>query len=297
MNTKQVVGYSLLNSAETRPSTSKLVRGSSYLLALSLLLAPVLPAQASTKPTTTTTTVPTKPTTTPPKPTPVVVVAPAITTQPASSLWLNAGQSGTLSVVASGTSPTYQWYQNSVAIKGATSASLTISNSIVADDGLYEVTVTNSAGSVTSSPTELLSYLVLTGPQQSWVNSQLLTFDPMSLPAGTTTLVSYDKLAPLSWLDNLTIATYTGLSNSAIQTGIQANLAKTWTQLLTTASTVSLANSVAYASYVEPWLVAYYWYPKNFYLASNGDVYINAVVSGKTVSSLRIPAEYLSSGL
>ncbi len=51
-----------------------------------------------------------------------VNVAPAITTQPA-NLTVTAPASATFSVVATGTSLTYQWRRNGVAISGATSAS------------------------------------------------------------------------------------------------------------------------------------------------------------------------------
>src|SRR5690348_14978731 len=53
------------------------------------------------------------------------VVAPTITTQPASQT-VTAGQTATFSVVASGTAPlSYQWQKNGATISGATSASYT----------------------------------------------------------------------------------------------------------------------------------------------------------------------------
>jgi len=73
------------------------------------------------------------------------VTAPTITTQPTGTS-ISTSKSGTLSVVAAGTSPTYQWYSGSTAISGATSASLTVTAG-----GNYYVIVSNSAGSVTSS--------------------------------------------------------------------------------------------------------------------------------------------------
>ncbi|WP_326542857.1 carbohydrate-binding domain-containing protein [Pseudorhodoferax sp.] len=74
------------------------------------------------------------------------VQAPAITTQPLSQT-LSSGGSATLTVVASGGSPlSYQWLRGGVAIDGATSATL-----VTTSTGSYTVTVSNSAGSVTSS--------------------------------------------------------------------------------------------------------------------------------------------------
>lgn len=76
----------------------------------------------------------------------VTVQAPAITTQPLSQT-LPSGGSATLTVVASGSSPlSYQWQRGGVAIDGAISATL-----VTTSTGSYTVTVSNSAGSVTSS--------------------------------------------------------------------------------------------------------------------------------------------------
>ncbi|MEI6053705.1 MAG: immunoglobulin domain-containing protein, partial [Opitutaceae bacterium] len=76
---------------------------------------------------------------------------PAITTQPASQT-VNQGGSVTFSVTASGTAPlTYQWSKGGVALNGVVGASYTIVSTSATDAGNYSVTVTNGAGSVTSS--------------------------------------------------------------------------------------------------------------------------------------------------
>src|ERR1035441_6846270 len=55
----------------------------------------------------------------------ISVSAPVITTQPASQT-VNAGQTATFAVVASGTAPlSYQWLKNGTVVPGATSASYT----------------------------------------------------------------------------------------------------------------------------------------------------------------------------
>ena len=84
------------------------------------------------------------------------VVFPALTTQPASQT-VTAGQSATFSVTASGTAPlAYQWRKNGSAIPGATGASYTTAATVASDSGsLFTVVVSNSAGSVTSSPATL----------------------------------------------------------------------------------------------------------------------------------------------
>jgi len=83
--------------------------------------------------------------------TPPSVVAPAISTQPV-GLSVNPGQTATLAVAASGTGPlAHKWQRNGSNVPGATGPVLTLANVQTADAGNYTVTVTNSAGSVTSN--------------------------------------------------------------------------------------------------------------------------------------------------
>jgi hypothetical protein len=84
--------------------------------------------------------------------TPPAAVAPAITTQPA-SVTVTAGQPATFTVAASGTAPlAYQWKRDGATIAGATSSTYSIASTAVSDNGArFSVTVTNSAGSVTST--------------------------------------------------------------------------------------------------------------------------------------------------
>ena len=78
------------------------------------------------------------------------VVAPAITTQP-TSLDVAPGNTATFTVTATGTTLIYQWKKGGTDIPGATSSSYAISNTTSANDGVYSVVVSNSAGTVTSS--------------------------------------------------------------------------------------------------------------------------------------------------
>ena len=83
------------------------------------------------------------------------VSAPTITTQP-SSQTVTSGSAATFSVTATGDGTlSYQWYKDSSAISGATSASYTISSTSSSDAGSYYVVVTNSGGSTTSSTATL----------------------------------------------------------------------------------------------------------------------------------------------
>jgi hypothetical protein len=79
-------------------------------------------------------------------------VPPTIETQPHSIVTGNCLHTN-LTVVAVGTSLTYQWFHNGGPISGATSASLTFSNTTGADIGTYKVTVTGTCGSPIDSDT------------------------------------------------------------------------------------------------------------------------------------------------
>ena len=77
-----------------------------------------------------------------------ILVDPVITAQP-QAISITNGKSGMLSVVATGSGLAYQWFRNSVAVSGATNASLTVT----AADSYYVVVSSSRAGakSVTSS--------------------------------------------------------------------------------------------------------------------------------------------------
>lgn len=84
-------------------------------------------------------------------------IAPSITSHPA-PVSVNAGQTATFAVAASGTTPlTYQWQKNSVNlsnggdISGVTTTTLTIANCEEADEGNYRCVVTNACGNATSN--------------------------------------------------------------------------------------------------------------------------------------------------
>lgn len=82
--------------------------------------------------------------------------APTISTQPANQT-VTVGQTATFSVVAAGTAPlSYQWQKSGANISGATSAAYTTPATASADNGsIFDVVVSNSAGSVTSSSATL----------------------------------------------------------------------------------------------------------------------------------------------
>jgi len=83
-------------------------------------------------------------------------VAPVISPQPASRT-VTAGQTASFTLSATGTHPlSYQWKKNGTAISGATSSTYTTPATTITDGGTkYSVTVTNAAGSVTSTQATL----------------------------------------------------------------------------------------------------------------------------------------------
>jgi hypothetical protein len=100
---------------------------------------------------------------------------PSIITQPQGQSVL-AGLGATFTVVAGGQTPlSYQWslnatnLTNSIHIAGANSATLTISNLVAGDAGNYQVVVSNSHGTATSSNAMLtvLFRAAITGPPAS----------------------------------------------------------------------------------------------------------------------------------
>lgn len=107
------------------------------------------------------------------------VTAPTITTQPASQT-VTAGQTAAFSVAASGTAPlSYQWAMNGTAISGANSASYTTPATTSANNGSqFAVTVSNSAGSVTSAAATLT---VTSSPGTLSLSSSTLSFGSVNV--------------------------------------------------------------------------------------------------------------------
>jgi len=70
---------------------------------------------------------------------------------------VTAGQTATFSVVATGIAPlSYQWQKNGANIAGATSSSYTTPATTTSDNGtMFDVVVSNTAGSVTSNSASL----------------------------------------------------------------------------------------------------------------------------------------------
>jgi hypothetical protein len=118
-------------------------------------------------------------------------IAPSITTQPASRT-VTAGQTAAFTVVATGTTPLgYQWKKNGTAVSGATSSSYTTPATTSSDNGAqFTVTVSNSAGSVTSNGATL-TVSTVSAPKVS-LSATSLTFGSQAV--GTSSVVRFTTL-------------------------------------------------------------------------------------------------------
>ena len=150
-----------------------------------------------------------------------VTVPPAITTQPSSQA-VNAGQTATFTVAASG-APTlsYQWLKNGAAISGATSTSYTTPATVGSDNGaLFTVTVTNASGNVTSNAATLTVNVppsITAQPANQTVNvGQTATF---AVTATGTATLTYQWKKNGAAISGATSASYTTPATASSDSG------------------------------------------------------------------------------
>src|SRR5258708_22060889 len=93
----------------------------------------------------------------------LVAQAPLVTSNPANQT-VQAGQTATFSVVATGSAPlAYQWQRGTVSIAGATGTSYTTPATVVGDSGAtYAAVGSNASGSATSATATLTVIAVVT---------------------------------------------------------------------------------------------------------------------------------------
>jgi hypothetical protein len=147
---------------------------------------------------------------------------PAITTQP-QNLSLTAGQTGTLSVAATGSALAYQWFQNGVAITGATAASVTGTATATAS---YYVVVSNACGTLTSATATV-----------TVCNPAAITAQPQS----ATITVGQSRTLAVTATGSGTL-TYQWSANGTAIAGATAS-SLTVTPSATTSYTVTVSNS------------------------------------------------------
>lgn len=179
-------------------------------------------------------------------------IAPAIVTQPVGQFISAASDTGTITpllVVATGSpAPNYQWHRNGVPLPGQTQSTL---YSITT--GTYTVTVTNPAGTVTSSPA---SVAVLTPPAISAPSPARQRVALGSSLRLATTVTSSDA-ARLQWTRNglpipgATSADYTLPQATTRDTGAYQLIASN--SVGTTRSAVVFVNVAVPAARLAAW--------------------------------------------
>jgi hypothetical protein len=152
------------------------------------------------------------------QPTTSAPVAPAISSQPASTK-VTAGQTATFNIAATGTAPmTYQWKKNGAAISGATSPTYTTPGETTTDNNAqFTVAVSNSAGSAVSSAAILTvsaSSLLLNSSSSS------LSFGSVNVPSSSTQTVTLTN----SGISSITISNVTvsgaGFNAAGVPSGL-----------------------------------------------------------------------------
>jgi len=154
---------------------------------------------------------------------------PSISQQPKSQN-VAAGLTATIKVTASGAAPVYQWLHDGTDLSGATSTNLVLTNLQPADAGAYVVVITNSLGSVTSTPANLVVGRVARwGAGSSITNIPLAVTNVVQLAVGSRHAVALRADGTVvAWGDNSYGQTNVpaGLTNvSAIAVGIAHTMA------------------------------------------------------------------------
>lgn len=152
-------------------------------------------------------------------------IVPSIMTQPASTA-VSLGQTATFAVSATGTSPlSYQWRKNMATVSGATSASYTTPATVGGDNGaLFDVVVSNSAGSITSTAATLTV--------NALASLQSIAITPSSPSVGVGSTVQFK-------------ATGTYTDNSTKDVTSSVTWASSKTSFATIVATTGLATGVA----------------------------------------------------
>jgi hypothetical protein len=120
-----------------------------------------------------------------------IPTAPVITTPPMSQT-VNAGQSASFTVAATGYFLNYQWRKDGTNLSGATGTTYRLGHVWFSDAGSYTVVVSNSVGSVTSTPPAVLTVSAApAGSVVAWgYNGYGETDVPMAAQSGVTAIAA-----------------------------------------------------------------------------------------------------------
>jgi hypothetical protein len=162
-----------------------------------------------------------------------IVYPPSITSQP-TNVDVLVGSSASFLVTATGTGTlTYQWKKDGVNIDGETSDTLTITNTIIGDAGIYSVEVSNDFDTIISNNATLIigtPPIIITQPQSISIG---ISIDSQNNPTATFS-VEVSGIGPFTyqWKENtsnaeiaysssLTTSTYTSRELLSSNSGIK----------------------------------------------------------------------------
>jgi hypothetical protein len=145
--------------------------------------------------------------------------APLITEAPQSQTVI-AGSTVTLTSSSLGTNPTYQWYKNGTnqltdggSISGSATPTLTLQNVFGPDSGAYSIVVSNSLGTITSTPSAQITVVdpAITN-QPTGLTNGVGTSASFSVGAAGTPPLQYQWLKGAAPIGGATNATFTLVS-------------------------------------------------------------------------------------
>ena len=145
------------------------------------------------------------------------LILPVVITAQPINLTVAQGYPASFTVAASGTVPlSYQWLKNNVAISGATSATYSIATVATTDAGSYTVTITNAAGSITSSAATLTvqAFNVLAANQNVIAGKSAAFMTGVNL-GSTQWQISTD--AGVTWTNLSSSYTYDGVTTNVLE--------------------------------------------------------------------------------
>lgn len=137
-------------------------------------------------------------------------VNPPQITSPPTDTTATEGDSVTLTVIATGEALSYQWLHDASPVAGATATALTLNPVRLSDQGQYTVTVSNTGGSVTTTPVTLTvnPALVATRITAPPTGAVLHPGEPLSLS------VAAEGTAPLAYVWKRDGATIPGANDA-----------------------------------------------------------------------------------
>lgn len=188
-------------------------------------------------------------------------------TQPLANVPGRQGRPFSITVLTSGTAPTYQWYKGATLIPDATLPTYSVSKAVVADAGDYYVVAMNSFGSITSTVAQVAVEVDLVPPAmveaqcqpsfdfttvQTTLNGVVVQFSELMDADSAAALTNYSILGPNNTPLAVTAVTIIDGTSVALSTALQAPNTKY--SITSTAADLSLnpcTNIVEFQSWVS----------------------------------------------